>query len=54
MKLIFCGKKWSKQWFCSLEKRSESLKKDFSKKKFFFQLICADIIYKTMYIIFFK
>ena len=48
IKSIFWGKNWGPdQWFCSCVKSSKSLKKKFSKKKFF-QLICTDMIFKTV------
>ena len=46
-KIIFCGKKRDpNQWLCSCKKRYKSLRKNFRKKKIFFQLICADKIFK--------
>ena len=42
-----------KHWICSREKSSKSLTKRFFEKKQFFQLICADMIFKTVCGIFF-
>ena len=48
LKLSFCGKKWGpNQWCCTREKSSKSLKKFFFEKKIF-QLIFADMIFKTV------